>query len=258
MKRKLASGIWHEASGNTKGQFFIASAVVIIIAIAAVFFYVAKVEQVNNSGLIQNEMSFFMSNAKEEYGRVAEIVLSNLSRDLTLNPNNYLDGNLSSMDRFVIAQGLERGIIVNVTSLRMSASNSSINASLNLTLYSQGSVVDAKTWVHRAIIINSLNGSLVATPTCTLNVTAKKEFGEPITGLNISDFTFKINTTACASAALTEKSAGKYNATCTSSICISSNVSIEITDKRNIFGQSRVPNTGQGNGCAGTCGQALD
>ncbi len=228
---------------NRKAQFFIAAAVIIIFVVTAVFFFVARTGQITNPVLLQRELSFFALNTKEEFGKVVEISLSDVSRDQTLNPNDYLDSNLSSFSKYIQTQGLERGIIVNVSASRVSASNSSMNASLYLSLFSQGSTLETNTWIYRAIDIVALNNTLVRGPVCTLNVTAKKEFGEPITELNSSNFVFKINGTTCSSASYSEKSIGKYNATCSSSNCVNSNVSIEVTDHRNIFGHSRIPNT---------------
>ncbi|HIJ98415.1 TPA: hypothetical protein H1005_00535 [archaeon] len=243
---------------NRKAQFFIASAVIIIFVVTAVFFFVAKIGQITNPALLQREMSFFALNTKEEFGKVVEISLSDVSRDTSLDPNTYLDANLSSFSKYIQAQGLERGIIVNASATRVSASNSSMNASLYLSLFSQGSNLETNAYLYHAITTNALNGTLVTTPTCTLNVTVKKEFGEPITELNSSNFVFKINGTTCSTVSYDERSRGKYNATCSSSTCPSSTVRIEVTEHRNIFGFSTIPNTGLGNGCAANCGQPID
>ncbi len=243
---------------NKKGQFFIASAVIIIFVVTAVFFFLAGVGQITNTSLIQREASTFSLNLREEFGRVVETSLSIASKDPTLTPSDILDSNLSNFSRFVVVQGLERGFFANVSAARTSASNTSMNISLNLSLASQGSNLDLRTSVYREINITAFNGSLVTMPTCTLNVSAKKEFGEPISELNSSNIIFKINNTACASPTYAENTLGKYNATCPASTCVSSNVSIEVTDHRGIFSHSRIPNTGQGNGCAASCGQPLD
>lgn len=231
---------------NRKAQFFIASAVIIIFVITAVFFFIARVGQVSNPQLLQRELSFFALNVKEEFGRVVEISLSDASRDTSLNSNDYLDANLSSFSRYVQTQGMERGIIVNVSTVRVSASNSSMNATLDLSLLSQSATLESNSYLYRAIEISPLTEGLAKSPTCIINVTAKKEFGEPISGLNISNFGFKINSTTCSSPSYSEISIGKYAAACASSTCVSSTVTIEVTDHRNIFGFGTIPNTGTG------------
>jgi len=242
---------------NKKAQFFIASAVIIIFVITAVFFLVSKVEPTSTPVLLQKDLSFFVTNVKEEFGKVVEIALSDVSRDSSLSPSDYLDSNLSQFSRYVQIQGIQRGILINVTAGRLSASNSSMNASVNLSFLSQGSVVNVNFYALRQIALNTLNGSLVTTPTCTLNTTVKKEFGEPITGLNSSNFALRINGTSCSSPTYTERVVGKYNVTCSTS-CVSSVVVVDVTEHRNIFVTNQIPNTGRGNGCAGTCGQPLD
>ncbi len=249
---------------NKKGQFFIAAAVIIIFVITAVFFFIARTGEISNPTLIQRELSFFALNIKEEYGKVLEIALSRVSRGLESDSNAFLDNNLTTFDRYIQTQSLERGVIANVTAARVVANGTDMNITLRLSLSSQGSRLDSNTWIYRAIRVGALNGSLASNPTCTFNVTVRKEFNEPISELNSSNFVlngaaaFTINGTLCGTATYTEGSAGKYNVTCTSSPCASSSVSVTATDFRNIAASGAISNTGLGNGCAGTCGQPVD
>jgi len=263
-----------EFLSNRKAQFFIATAVIIILSISIIFFYLSTISYSSDISIRENDPIFFANNIKEEFGKVAEITLANVSGYLGLspvtpNPTDAFDVNLSNFSRYAIAYASQKGILLNVSYSILAASNTTMNASVNLMFTSENAIYNTTFLAYRAIVVEALNGSLTnQLPTgCTFNTTVRKEYNETVTNLTQIHFTFLINGSGCASPTYVEGSPGKYNFTCASSGCAGSKVVANVTDLRDIVSWSVIPNTGStsiadGNvpnkGCAATCGQPLD
>ena len=255
---------------NNKAQFFIASAIIIIISISIVFFYLSTINYSPDISIRESDISFFANNIKEEFDKVAELTLSNVSSYLgqapvIVNPTSALEANLSNFSRYAIAYAAQKGVLLNVSYSVMDATNTTMNASVNLTFYSENAILNATLLAYSKITVDALNGTLTnQLPTgCTFNTTVKKEYNETVTNLSKANFIFLINGSACSSPTYSEGSPGKYNFTCTSSGCAGSTVVANVTDLRNIVSWSAIPNTGSNPlgvdyGCAATCGQAIN
>ncbi|HIK02767.1 TPA: hypothetical protein H1012_02890 [archaeon] len=264
---------------NNKGQFFIAMAVVVIFALSAIFFYILNANYATDASIQENDIGFFANNIKDEFDKVAELTLANVSAykgtsPALVNPTNAFDSNLSSFSRFAQAIAAQNGMLLNVSYFIGHATNTSMNATVNLTFRASSSIISTSFSAFSNISVNALNGSLTnQLPTgCTFNFTARREYGERIINLSAPNFIFTINNsagvdTACSSPTYVEGEPGKYNITCASSNCAGSRVVVNVTDTRNIVSWSVIPNTGStsiadGNvpnkGCAATCGQPLD
>ena len=97
------------------------------------------------------------------------------------------------------------------------------------------------------ISVRIVSGSLTKGATlCTFNVSARREYGGPITNMTSRHFGFLINGSNCGTAAFTEGETGIYNFSCSSSTCVSSSIVANVTDTRNIVGYDVNPNTGLG------------
>ncbi len=271
---------------NTKAQFFIATAVIIILSISIIFFYLSTVSYSPDISVKESDIAFFANNIKEEFGKTVELTLSNVSGYLgqvpvKVTPSDALDKNISNFSRYAIAYASQKGILLNVSYSIVTASNTTMNVSVDLIFKSENAIYNTSFLAYKDMHVDALNGSLSnqlggarGGEGCSFNVTVRKEYNETQTNISNlvgSNFVFLINGSACVSPTYSEGSPGKYNFTCTSSGCAGSTVVANVTDLRNIIGWSTLPNTGSTDvsppapspgppnyGCAATCGQALD
>ncbi len=274
MKNKIPS--------NNKGQFFIAMAVVIIVSLSAIFFYASTTsfQHSTDAELKEQDMYFFANNIKDEFVKVAELTLANVSHygmplDV-IDCGAAFDHNLSNFSGFSQAVAYQNGIFLNVSFARVEATNTSMNASINLTFSRGNSIMNLNFSAVKNITVKALNGSLTnqlpSNPIhpgegCSFNFSARKEYNEPLPNMTSLNFAVLINATACSSSSYTEYGNGKYNFTCTNSGCAGSKITLNVTDTRNIVSFSVIPNTGSRDdpptqppdyGCAGLCGQPID
>ncbi len=226
---------------NTKAQFFIVAAVIIVATLSGIFYYMAQVNQVSNPNLVSTDESFFINNVQNEYGKTVELVLSNFSReesvDISLLTNSL--NNLTDLVRNISSQ---KGIYLNISTALNQVSNASVNVSINLTGYAGGqnflSNFDAVRAINVTIDPNSFQSvkSLLAY-NCSFNFTVKKEYSEPILFLNETNFNLGISTSPLL---IGYKSYGKgiYGAWAVflGTNCNNKKYQINVTDHRNILG----------------------
>lgn len=233
---------------NNKGQFFIAAAIVIIISITAIFFHINSVKRINQANLEEGDIAFFVQNVKNEFIKVAELTLSNVSTyngpNPPVDPEAAFDSNLSSFANFTKAQAYQQGILLNTSFARHTATATFMNATVNLSFLSPNAFHSIQFYAYSQIAFSILTGTLVKTPDCTFDVSAKKEYGEPLVNMTGLNFGFGIDADGgpiqlfvdCAAPTYTEKGNGIYTFKCTGTACnTGAVVEATVTDTRNIY-----------------------
>jgi len=232
---------------NKKGQFFIAAGVIIIFSVSMIFHYIVNVPEVESSAVEAYDFGLFFNNLREEYGEVVEYTLVGVSNSRSPTGDKILYDNLTLFSDFLedtIVPGL--GMYINVTAMNLSASNTSMNASVNLTLITLNGNIHADFIVRRSIDVYNIIAQDFDGVNCIFEFNVSKEYGEPIPDLVQSDLDrLNFNGTSgwewalCNS--MVELSAGRYSANCSTGAagndCTLNPYYIEInlTDQRGIF-----------------------
>ena len=227
---------------NTKAQFFIAAAVIIIFSITMVFHYIINVPEVESSAIESYDTGPFFYNMRSEFGREVEDTLSKISAAHPSSADAALRGNLSEFANFTRNITNSRGMSFNVTTAGLSATNTSMIATVNFTLTTLSGRSEADFIVTRSISLTNIQPHSFDNPQCNFTFEIHKEYGEPIHGLiqnNIVSLMFNgtsKNGGDCP--VMLETSPGRYNLTCNVNAEPCTSVpyyfQVNLTDNRNI------------------------
>ncbi len=218
---------------SKKGQFFIASAVVIVAAISAVFFFLVQFNQVENPTLIVRDDLYFAEGLNEEYSKIAELALSNFSRE-GASDAGYLTSSIDNFTDLVVNLSNQKRTSLSVSTSTNTVNTEQVNFTVNATLLSEGRQIELD--FNAVSAVNASIDSVSSTSPCTFDFYVYKEYQEGILGLDSSHLTASVNGTDC-SATFQEEGSGLYNATCSGQSCSGSTVGINVTDTRNVFGE---------------------
>jgi len=225
---------------NRKGQFFIAAAIIAITTISAIIFFISQAEQVDTSTFIVSDDSFFLNNIAEEYQTVADLALSNASRSASVS-SDYFTATLNNLTDLVQNVSNQKGISVDTNFTIITATNETMNATINITLISEGDITRLNFNAASSINISIVDASIDTGPACTFDFSVHKEYAEPILFLNnTTSFTAKINGTSCGTGVYVHEGNGIYNATCVGQACVSSEIAMVVTDFRNVVGTNNT------------------
>ncbi|MFH1450976.1 MAG: hypothetical protein ABIF92_03270 [archaeon] len=221
---------------NKKGQFFIASAIIIIIMVYFLYFSVLKSSDPDYSTIELADFTYLLNNIQNEYGALVETLLSDISRNGG-NPNDALDENLTYFSNFTKNLTAERGIVSEISYAKITANTTCMNASVNITLKGMNSQVTSQFFAVREIIptITSVVTCTAAPAQMDVRVLIRKEYLEPITGLTASDFTLTYMGGGVAFS-LTEEGGGSYLLESVQGCVIGNNVQVVVEDQRKIEG----------------------
>jgi len=230
---------------NKKGQFFIASAIIIIIVVYFIYFNVLKTNEPDYAGIDVADFTYVLSNIENEYGKIMELTLSNVSRTAGSNPTNAFNSNLTYFTDFVTNITAQRHIVTGITATNVGSNSSYMNASINLTLKGVNSQISSRFNAVREI-------SVVKTETvaCTtqpgagpppvnkldFRVQVTKEYGEPISGIAQVDFNVELAGTPVVLTGFTDESGGIYLFESSAACAAGNNLKVNVTDQRSIFG----------------------
>ena|GEM_PF-6000879 len=218
---------------NRKGQFFIISAVFMMAAIAAVFFYLSARPPIQTPSLI-SDGDYLFRNIGEEAHMTVELVLETASNNLSMDQGditNLLNSELNTYFTFAEGFAAQRGMSLDTAFSPVSVSNQSITAQINLTLSTQKGVME--TSFNTISEINISNTGIDSTSPCQFSFIVEKEYGEPERGL--SAYVGIINSTGHSMGCTVNETTSGYYANCTGS-CGGSSVILDVTDFRGIHG----------------------
>lgn len=218
---------------NKKGQFFIASAVIIVAVISAIFFFLVQFSQAESSALIARDDLFFAESVHNEYFKIAELALSNFSREGSSDVS-YLTSSVDNFTEVAVNISNQKRMSLNVSTSNNVYTTELVNFTVNAVLLSEGRRIDLDFNAVSAMNV-TIESVSQTSPDCVFDFSVYKEYREGILGLNSSHFSAIINGTEC-SAVFQEEGDGLYNATCSGQSCSGSTVGINVTDNRNIFG----------------------
>jgi len=240
-----APGLGGAGAPNRKGQFFIASAIIMIIVVYFIYFNVLKTNEPDYAGIDMADFTYALSNIENEYGKIVELTLSNVSRTTGANPTNALNSNLTYFTDFVKNITAQRHIVTGITATNVGANSSYMNASINLTLKGVNSQVTSSFNAVREI-------SIVKTQTvaCTtqpgagpppvnkmdFRVLVTKEYEEPISGIAQASFGVDLGGADVTLTGFTDEGAGVYLFESSTVCAVGQNLKVNVTDQRSIFG----------------------
>tara|TARA_Y100000034_G_C6902565_1_gene417798 strand:+ start:13 stop:648 length:636 start_codon:yes stop_codon:yes gene_type:complete len=201
-----------------------------------IFFNVLKVNQPDHSSIETADFTSLLNNIEAEYNKIVELTLANVSLTSGANPNNALDANLSYFDNFTINLTAQKHISADITSGRVTANVSYMNASVNITLKGVNSQITTEFFA-----VSELSVAITQIVTCTagpnaLNyrVTVLKEYGEPVLDLVAGDFKHEYDGGAI-SPSLANEGNGVYLFTSSTACAGGNTVYTNATDKRKVF-----------------------
>lgn len=231
---------------NRKAQFFIASAIIITAVITLVFHYVTTIERIDSPSLISSDETFYFTSIRNEYEQVADYSLAVVSKEAgawALQEHNLFSEVLANFTSFVQNLSNQKGMRVDVAYGITEASNTTMNASLNITFLT----VDTET-ILNSFAVSSINVSIntneITQQLCDFNFTVREEYEKPITSLSNNfpecdactpNFEASVNGSKSA-CTFTNFGPGKYESNCPETGCANTLLKITVTDFRNILG----------------------
>ena len=232
---------------NRKAQFFIASAVIIIIMVYFIFFNVFRPNTTDYTGVELSDFTYLLNNIEDEYGSIVEMTLANVSRTSGINANNALDSNLTFFTNFVENLTAQRYVVAGISAERQEANSSYMNASVNLTLKGVNSQVNASfnavrvLWIGVTQIVACTAAGTPPPPVDKLDFRAqvKQEYGEFVTGLVQGDFGgVELGGSSVTLTGFTEEADGVYLFESSKACAAGQDIDINVTDLRKIFAET--------------------
>jgi hypothetical protein len=157
-----------------------------------------------------------------------------------VTPNNALNTNLSYFTDFVKNLTAQRHIVADITATNVGANSSYMNASVDITLKGVNSQVSSSFFSVREISVVKTQtvACTTAPPVNKLDFRLKvtKEYEEPIPGLVQADFNVELAGTSVVLSAFTDQGAGMYLFESSQACVPGSNLKVNVTDHRKIFG----------------------
>ena len=245
--KKLESGAQGRRGAgapNKKGQFFIASAIIIIIFVYFIYFNVLKTNEPDYASIELADFTYVLNNIENEYGKIVELTLSNVSRTPGTNPTNALNANLTYFTDFVNNITAQRHIVTGITATNVGSNSSYMNVSVNLTLKGVNSQVSSSFFAVREI--NIVKTQTVACTTAGVppppvdkldfRVLVTIEYGEPVEGIAQASFGVDLGGADVTLTGFTDEGAGVYLFESSTACVLGQNLKVNVTDQRNIFG----------------------
>ncbi|MFO7872746.1 MAG: hypothetical protein R6U26_03895, partial [Candidatus Undinarchaeales archaeon] len=126
---------------SKKGQFFIASAVVIVAVISAVFFFLVQFNQVENPTMIVRDELYFAEGIHGEYSRIAELALSNFSREGAADAS-HLTSSIDNFTGLAVNLSNQKGTSLSISTSTNTVNTEEVNFTVNATLLSEGRQIE--------------------------------------------------------------------------------------------------------------------
>lgn len=186
-------------SENKKAQFFIASAIIIVVTTTLIFHYVERLEKVQSVDVEVKNIKVLYDNIVKGYQDIAEDVLAEVSANSSLDAETYFLNNLTQytqeMDTFASENGMMFDADVNI----IKASSTIMNASVNITLYTDNAVYKKNFYAVAGInitvynrsgwvIIGGFGSGAFTRSCCTFRFFVQMEYNTPEPGLTNASF----------------------------------------------------------------------